>query len=199
MAQAACSAIKRLGIVAPRVPAPARSSRVADIAQRHADIAEEAAALDPLDRRPAKKRPKLRRRRAPGNPATASDAAGRAAKAALAGDRGEAIPRAGVEAIVAAIDAVADERTELERDRAFELDREIGNAATRIEPMRLGDRAGRAGRDAARATAAARLPAARRAADSSVVRISPRKNQVPSLGSISIVLLPCQPMPASAA
>ena len=34
---------------------------------------------------------------------------------------------------------------------------------------------------------------------SSVVRISPRKNQVPSFESMSIVLLPCHPTPASAA
>jgi hypothetical protein len=35
--------------------------------------------------------------------------------------------------------------------------------------------------------------------NASVVRISPRKNHVPSFASSSIVLLPCQPTPASAA
>ena len=49
---------------------------------------------------------------------------------------GEAVPRADREAIVAAIDAVADRRPEFLRDRPLMLDREIGDAAPRIEPER---------------------------------------------------------------
>ena len=45
------------------------------------------------------------------------------------GGAGEAVPRADGQAIVAAIDAVADQRAELERDRAFVLDGQVGNAA----------------------------------------------------------------------
>ena len=49
---------------------------------------------------------------------------------------GEAVPRADRQAIVAAIDAVADRRPELVRDRPLMLDRQIGDAAPRIDPVR---------------------------------------------------------------
>ena len=55
--------------------------------------------------------------------------------------------------------AVADGRAELLRDRAVVLDREVGNAAARIELVRRRDRAGRAGRQAGAAAAAAVLGA----------------------------------------
>src|ERR1051326_5923949 len=46
---------------------------------------------------------------------------------------GELVPRAHREAIVAAEDAVADQRAQFLRDRPLMLDREIGDAAPRIE------------------------------------------------------------------
>src|SRR5258708_33515328 len=45
----------------------------------------------------------------------------------------EAIPRADELAIVAAVDAVADQRTQLLGDRALQLDREVRDAAARVE------------------------------------------------------------------
>src|SRR5690606_3952455 len=47
----------------------------------------------------------------------------------------ELVPGAEQLAVVAAVDAVADGLAELERDRAGILDGEIGNAASRIEPV----------------------------------------------------------------
>src|SRR5262245_57375598 len=48
---------------------------------------------------------------------------------------GELVPRAGQLAVVAAVDAVADQWTKLLRDRAVVLDGQIGNAAPRVEPV----------------------------------------------------------------
>src|ERR1700741_1930787 len=51
----------------------------------------------------------------------------------LMGRLGEAVPRAGELAIVAAVHAIADERPQLDGNRALVLDREIGDAASRVE------------------------------------------------------------------
>src|SRR3546814_12432256 len=51
-------------------------------------------------------------------------------------------------------DAVSDQRPQFEVDRAFVLDREVGNAASRIQPVGGGDRAGGTDLDAARTGAA---------------------------------------------
>ncbi len=67
---------------------------------------------------------------------------------------GKAVPGADLQTIVAAENAVADRRSQLRGNAASQLDGQIGNAATRIELERGGDRRGRAGRDTARAGAA---------------------------------------------
>src|SRR3546814_12835720 len=69
-------------------------------------------------------------------------------------DLGKFVPRADGEAIIAAIDAVADPAPQRDGDRAIMLDREIGDAAPRIEAVRRGKGVGRA-RLLARRTAAA--------------------------------------------
>ena len=56
----------------------------------------------------------------------------------------EFVPRTNRQAIVAAVDAVAHQRPQFARDRAFVLDGQIRNAAPRIEPVRLGERRSRA-------------------------------------------------------
>ena len=61
---------------------------------------------------------------------------------------GEAVPRADREAIVAAVDAVADRRAEFLRDRPLMLDGEVGDAAPRIELERRRKGVGRAGVEA---------------------------------------------------
>src|SRR5258708_6967337 len=55
----------------------------------------------------------------------------------------ELVPRAGRETIVAAIDAIADRLAEFVRDRSLVLDREIGNAAPRVELVGRGKCRGR--------------------------------------------------------
>ena len=58
------------------------------------------------------------------------------------GRLGEAIPGAGIEAIIATEDPVSNKRPKLQRDGAFQLDGQIGNAAASIEAMRSRDCAG---------------------------------------------------------
>lgn len=66
----------------------------------------------------------------------------------FAGDLGEAVPGTGVEAVIAAVNAVADGAAEFEGDGAFVLDGEIGDAAGGGEFARSGDGLGWAGGDA---------------------------------------------------
>src|SRR5690606_14527550 len=63
--------------------------------------------------------------------------------------RGELVPGADREAVVAAVDAVAHGDPELMRDRALMLDIEVTEAAPRIELERRGEGVGRADVEAA--------------------------------------------------
>ena len=72
----------------------------------------------------------------------------------LRGGVGELVPRAGGQAVVAAIDAVADGGTKLARDRPLVLDGEVGDAAPRIEPVGGREGVGGAGVEAGAAGAA---------------------------------------------
>ena len=71
------------------------------------------------------------------------------------GGPGEAVPGAGREAIVAAVDAVADEGAEILGNLAFVLNGEIGNAAAGVEFLRGDDSIGGTGIDAGGAGSAA--------------------------------------------
>ena len=62
----------------------------------------------------------------------------------LAAGVGELVPRADREAVVAAVDAVADPAAQFARDRAFVLDGEVGDAAPGVEPVGRRKGAGRA-------------------------------------------------------
>ena len=66
----------------------------------------------------------------------------------------EFIPGTDELAVVAAVNSVADERPEFDRDRTLQFDGEITDATSCIELKRRGDRAGRAGRHAGLAAAA---------------------------------------------
>ncbi len=66
----------------------------------------------------------------------------------FAGEFGEAIPWAGVEAVVTAVDAVADGAAEFVRNGTFVFDGEVGDAAGGIELAGGGDCVGGAGGDA---------------------------------------------------
>src|SRR5208337_5550141 len=52
----------------------------------------------------------------------------------------ELVPRTNGETIVAAVDPIADRCAQFARDRPFQLDRQVGNAAPRVEPVRRGKR-----------------------------------------------------------
>ena len=67
---------------------------------------------------------------------------------------GESVPGAGLEAVVAAEDSVADCGAQRGRDGAFEFNGEVGDAAAGVEDEGLGDGLGGAGGDAALASAA---------------------------------------------
>src|SRR5471030_2307169 len=79
------------------------------------------------------------------------------AKVWLAADFGVAVPRAGKLTVVAAVDAVADQRPQFQRNRTFQFDGQVRNAAPRIELVGPDDRARGTDVDALRA-AAAMLP-----------------------------------------
>ena len=74
----------------------------------------------------------------------------------MRGGARELVPRAHELAVVAAVDAVAQHAAQFHRNRAVQLDGEIGNAAPRIELIGRGDRAGGTGGNAGRAGAAVR-------------------------------------------
>src|SRR6266436_7250898 len=59
------------------------------------------------------------------------------------GNLREPVPRACVQTIIATKDPISDKRAKLERNRAFQFNREIRNAAARIKSMRSSDRTGR--------------------------------------------------------
>ena len=72
------------------------------------------------------------------------------------GALGELVPRADGLAIVAAVHLVADQGPHLDGNGALQLDRQVGNAAARVELVRPQDGLRRAHRDARRALAATR-------------------------------------------
>jgi hypothetical protein len=154
IAHAACSAISGSGSAAAL--SSAADPRGSDIPQRDADIPQQTAPLNALDRRPAKQGAELLVVEREIIAQLQRSGGWSGGERSLAGRRGEAVPRADVETRVAAVDAVTDQRPELERDRTFQLNREVGNAAPRIEVVRIRDRARRASGDATRARAAAR-------------------------------------------
>ena len=159
-------------------------------------VADHAVAADALDRRPGEhfakrgvvERQQVGERRRGKLGARQEGPIGR-------GRVGEAVPRADREAIVAAVDAIADRLAEFVRDRPVMLDRQIGNAAPGIEPMRRRESVGRAGGQAAGAGAAAMRRSRRVGPQLELVRIAPRNSQLPWSRLTRLVCLPCQPMP----
>src|SRR5260221_2157355 len=124
------------------------------IAQSHGEVAQPALVADAPDRRALQALVELGLR--PGKELDQSGAVEAVAhlEIGLGARLCEAVPRAYQLAVVAAIDAVADQRPQLLRDGALELDGEIGDAAARIELVGPGDRLRRADIDAALAGAA---------------------------------------------
>ena len=131
-----------------------RQFGVARVADGDQHVPEEPVAADALDRRRRESLPegRLVERREIGK--ARRDAIGARLQLRLARRLRELVPRADGEAIVAAVDAVADGLAELARDRALVLDGEIGDAAARIELVRRRKRVGRADVEAGAAGAA---------------------------------------------
>src|SRR5258706_10607205 len=117
------------------------------IAQAHRQVAQPALVADAPDRRALQALLELGLA-----PAEELDQA-RAIKAVahleivLRADPGEAVPRADELAVVAAVDAIADQRPQLLRDCALVLDGEVRDAATRVELVGTADRLRRADLD----------------------------------------------------
>ena len=85
------------------------------------------------------------------------------------------------------------------RDRALVLDRQIRNAAPRIELVGRGERRGRADLLAGIAGAAMIAVGVRRDGRSDAEKIAPRNSQEPNSRETRLVCLPCQPSPAACA
>ncbi len=88
---------------------------------------------------------------------------------------------------------------QLGRDRPLVLDRQVGDAAPRIELVGRREGVRRADVEAAPAGAAVVALGRRRAAARRSVKIAPRNSQEPNSRETRMVCLPCQPSPAASA
>ena len=136
-------------------------------------------------RKAASSRPQLREAGAPQIVARLQPGSRRAAC--------ELVPRAHRQAVVAAIDAIADRRAKLPRDVALVLDREVGDAAPRIELVGRRKRSGRADVEAGAAGAAV-IASRRVRLERQVSERPPRNSQEPKVRDTRLVCLPCQPI-----
>ena len=125
------------------------------VAERHGDVAQPALVADAPDRAALHARVELLARpREELDERRVVEAVAHRGEIRLGRRLREAVPRAHELAVVAAIDAVADQRAQLLGDAPCELDGEVGDAAPRVELVGRDDRAGGADVDAARAGAA---------------------------------------------
>ena len=126
-----------------------------DIAEGHADIAQKTAALGAEDGRAAEERFEIMVVEGEEFAQGFLEYIGPWRECGIARGAGEAVPRAGIEAIVAAENAVAYCFAEFHRDGALVLDGEERDATAGVELVRGGDGLRGAGIDAARAFPAA--------------------------------------------
>src|SRR6266849_3755842 len=97
----------------------------ADISERDADVSQESAPLDSFNRRIAKEIAKLSVGEIQIIAQTKCGCRSSRGECGLVRDLSEPIPRTCIEAIVAAENSVADQRAKLERNRAFQFNRQI--------------------------------------------------------------------------
>ncbi len=118
---------------------------VVSVAQTHGQVAQPARVADAPDRAAGHAGGELGRR--PGEQRHQRGIVQAVAhrKIRLRARLGIAVPRADKLAVVTAVDAVADQRTQRFGNAALEFDGEVGNAAARIELVGRDDGAGRAG------------------------------------------------------
>src|SRR5450755_726622 len=117
--------------------------QIAYVPQRYANVSQKSAALDSLDRRIAKHYPKLRVAEGEIIAQRHADCRFSCGECAFARDLRESVPGTCIQAFIATVDAISDERTKIDRNGAFQLDCQIRNATTRIQSMRTRDRARR--------------------------------------------------------
>jgi tRNA threonylcarbamoyl adenosine modification protein YjeE len=103
---------------------------------------------------PSVSRRKSSSRQAQSASSCGESSAGLTSKSASRARARELVPRADELAVVAAVDAVADGGAELDRDRALRFDRQVRDAAARVELVGRDDRLRRADVDARAAAAA---------------------------------------------
>src|SRR5688572_12483658 len=145
---------QRGGIVRPGAQRSQHFRLAGSVAQTYRQVAQPALVADAPDRRAAQTLVELRL-----GPGEQLDQARRVEAVAhlevrLCGNAREAVPRADQLAIVAAIDAVANQGPQLDGDGAFVLDGEVRDAASRIELVGGADRPRRTDVDAALAAPA---------------------------------------------
>src|SRR6266702_2193833 len=97
----------------------------ADISERNTDVSQESAALDSLNRRIAKEIAKLSAGEIQIIAQRKCGCRSSRGECSLVRDLSEPIPRTSIKAIVAAENSVADQRAKLERNRAFQFNRQI--------------------------------------------------------------------------
>ena len=112
----------------------------ADIAEHHADIAQEGGAFDALDRALAKQLAELVIGQGEEVAKLPIEDGLTGLEGGFVRELGKAVPRTGGETVVSAIQAIADGLAELDGDAALVLDGQIGNAAPCVHAMRGGDR-----------------------------------------------------------
>ena len=158
-AQRACSRDQRRRIVAARSCSALRCAAASAwrVAQRHRDVAQPALVADAADGaspRCALETPPRVQREQLGQARGVQSVAHLEIR--MRGRARELVPGAHQLAVVAAIDAIADGAAQFHRNRAAQLDGQIGDAAPRIELVGRDDGPRRAGRHAGRAAAAVR-------------------------------------------
>ena len=139
----------------PRWPRTAGKQRgIVRVAGGDQHVAHEARPAEPLDRAAGKQRPEAGVvEDEPGGEAGREEVVA-GAQLGLARHLRPLVPRAHREAVVAAVDPVADRRPEFLRDRPLVLDRQVRDAAPRVEPIGRREGVGRAGLEAGAAGAA---------------------------------------------
>src|SRR5690348_803671 len=122
--------------------------RGSDIAEGDANISQETPSFDPFDRRIAEHMAKLRVSETQIISERELGYRSLSVERCFPGNFCEAVPRTGVEAIIAAEDPIAHKRSQVGGNRALQLNGEVGNATTRIQLVGRGDCAGWARLDA---------------------------------------------------
>ena len=132
IAHEACSAISGSGPDAARCRAGSAAG-AAHIPQGHADIAQKSAPLGPQHRRPGKPRLEARLVQRQQFHQIRRFQSGAAMLRHHRTRPRKTVPRTDRQAIVASENPVAHGRAQFHRDRAFQLDGQIGNAAARVQ------------------------------------------------------------------